>query len=52
MADEKTTPVEEKKFVKKSVDKQAFVARKLKSINNMTDQAKAKALAERVLRNK
>lgn len=53
MSDEKITPVEEKKpFVKKGVDRQAFVERKLKAINTMADQTKAKVLAERVLRNK
>lgn len=35
----------------KGVDKQAFVARKLKAINLMTNEAKARGLAERVMRN-
>ena len=42
---------EEKKKAAK-VDKQAFVNRKLKAINNMPNKAKARALAERVLNNK
>lgn len=42
---------EEKKKVEK-VDKQAFINRKLKAINNMPNKAKARALAERVLNNK
>lgn len=33
------------------VDVQKFKARKLKAINKMTNKAKAKAAAERVLRN-
>lgn len=50
-------PVEEKPVVKekkkaKGVDVQAFVARKLKAINLMTNEAKARGLAERVMRNK
>lgn len=53
MIEERNTPVEEKKpSVKKGVDRQAFVERKLKAINTMSDQAKAKVLAERVLRNR
>ena len=55
IAEEK--PVEEKPVVKekkkaKGVDVQAFVARKLKAINLMTNEAKARGLAERVMRNK
>lgn len=41
----------EKKEEKK-VDVQAWKARKLKAINKMTNKAKAKAAAERVLNNK
>ena len=33
-------------------DVEAFIARKLKVINEMSDRAKAKRLAERVLRNR
>lgn len=40
----------EKKEAKK-VDVQAFKERKLKSINNMANKAKARQLAERVLNN-
>ena len=55
LAEEKA--VEEKPVVKekkkaKGVDVQAFVARKLKAINLMTNEAKARGLAERVMRNK
>lgn len=42
---------EEKKKAKE-VDKQAFINRKLKAINNMPNKAKARALAEKVLNNK
>lgn len=52
MIEERNAPVEEKKPNKKGVDRHAFVERKLKAINTMADQAKAKVLAERVLRNK
>lgn len=52
MIEERTAPVEDKRPRKKTVDKQKFVNRKLAVINNMADQAKAKALAERVLRNR
>lgn len=41
----------EKKEVKQ-VDVQAFIARKLKAINQMQNKAKAKAAAERVLSNR
>ncbi len=41
----------EKKEEVKGVDKKKFIARKLKAINGMANKAKAKALAERVLRN-
>lgn len=40
----------EKKEEKKVVDIQAFKARKLKAINEMANKAKARELAERVLR--
>lgn len=43
MAEEKKA-VEAKKF-----DEQKFIERKLKYINNMSDKAKARALAERLL---
>lgn len=36
----------------KATDVDAFINRKLQVINNMSDPAKAKALAERVLRNR
>ena len=36
----------------KKVDRKAFIARKLKAINNMSNKAKAKALAERILNQK
>ena len=36
----------------KPVDVEKFIARKLKAINSMKNQAKAKALGERVLRNR
>lgn len=50
---ETVKPVTEKKTEKrKGVDKQKFVARKLKAINLMTNEAKARGLAERVMRNK
>ncbi len=39
----------EKKEEKKVVDLQAFKNRKLKAINEMTNKAKARALAEKVL---
>ena len=41
----------EKKEEIKKVDAQKFKARKLKAINKMTNKAKAKAAAERVLSN-
>lgn len=47
MAEEK-----KEKQAEANVDVQAFIARKLKSINKMTNKAKAKAAAERVLNNK
>ena len=50
MAEEKK-PVE-KKPVKAKVDVDKFIARKLKAVNEMKDEAKAKELAERVMRNK
>ena len=37
--------------VEKPVDKQAFVARKLRAINDMPNAAKARRLAARVLSN-
>lgn len=43
-------PVKQEKKAK-GVDKQAFIARKLKAINLMTNEAKARGLAERVMRN-
>lgn len=43
---------EEKKEAKKAVDVDKFIARKLKSINEMKNEAKAKKLANRVLNNK
>ncbi len=42
---------ETKKTEEKKVDAQKFKARKLKAINKMTNKAKAKAAAERVLSN-
>lgn len=54
MAEEKK-PIEkpvEKKPVKAKLDVEKFIARKLKAINEMNDEAKAKELAERVMRNK
>lgn len=45
-------PVVKEKKKAKGVDVQAFVARKLKAINLMTNEAKARGLAERVMRNK
>lgn len=41
----------EVKKEEKQVDVQAWKARKLKAINKMTNKAKAKTAAERVLRN-
>lgn len=38
-----------KETEKKTVDRQKFVERKLKAINQMKNQAKAKAIADRVL---
>lgn len=46
MADKKEEVKKEAK-----VDVQAFKARKLKAINRMQDKAKAKAAADRVIRN-
>lgn len=42
----------EKPVVKKSVDVEAFIARKLKVINERPDGAKKRNAAERILRNK
>ena len=39
----------EKKEEAKKVDRQKFIERKLKAINNMPNKAKAKALAYRVM---
>lgn len=55
LAEEKAAeekPVVKEKKKAKGVDVQAFVARKLKAINLMTNEAKARGLAERVMRNK
>ena len=62
IADQDMTPVETpaeepKKFekpavVKKSVDRDAWIARKLKVINEYPDGAKKRNAAERVLKNK
>ena len=49
---EEVRPVVEKRNRRKGVDKQAFIARKLKAINLMTNEAKARGLADRVMRNK
>lgn len=46
---EKKEPI---KAETKRVDVNAFIKRKLKDINEMQDQAKAKDLAERVMSNK
>lgn len=51
VAEEKPV-VKEKKQQPKGVNKQKFVARKLKAINLMANEAKARGLAERVMRNK
>lgn len=49
----KTEPKVEKKEVEaKGVNIDEFIARKLKVINELPNKAKAKALADRVLRNK
>ena len=53
----KEEKVEPKKEIKptvapKNLDLKKWRARKLKDINNMSDKVKAKALAERVLKNK
>ena len=51
MSDEKKEKAPQK--VKEAVNsREAFIARKLKVINEMPNKAKAKELAERVLRNK
>lgn len=42
----------EKKEAPKSVDVNKFIQKTLRAINEMKDEAKAKALAERVMRNK
>ena len=42
----------EKKEESKKVDRQKFIARKLKAINEMPNKAKAKALAYRVMNTK
>lgn len=44
MAEEKKEEVKAPKF-----DKQKFIERKLKSLNNMSDRAKARDLADRLL---
>ena len=49
MAEEKAKAEEVKEAPKAKFDEQRFIERKLKSLNNMADQAKAKALAERLL---
>lgn len=43
---------ETKEVTKKPVDVEAFIARKLRAINNMKNKAFAKALGERVLKNR
>lgn len=48
MAKEETKATVEKK----PVDVEAFIARKLRAINNMKNKAYAKALGERVLKNR
>lgn len=58
MTEEKITPVEEKKLpemkrpVEKKVSADAFIARKLKVINEWPDGAKKRAAIERLFRNK
>lgn len=49
---EQPKKVEAPAVVKKSVDVDAFIARKLKVINEMPDGAKKRNAAERVLKNK
>lgn len=49
---EKPKKVEAPAVVKKSVDVDAFIARKLKVINELPDGAKKRNAAERVLKNK
>ena len=49
---EVATPVVEKKELPKVEAKVDFVSRKLKAINLMTNEAKKRGLAERVMRNK
>jgi len=41
-----------KETEKKTVDRQKFVDRKLKAVNQMKNQAKAKAIADRILSQK
>lgn len=43
---------ETKEITKKPVDVEAFIARKLRAINNMKNRALAKTLGERVLKNR
>lgn len=49
---EQPKKVEAPAVVKKSVDVDAFIARKLRVINEMPDGAKKRNAAERVLKNK
>lgn len=42
----------EKKKKAEATDVEKFIARKLKAINEMQNKAKARALAERVLKNR
>lgn len=43
---------EPKEVTKKPVDVEAFIARKLRAINQMKNRALAKTLGERVLKNR
>lgn len=52
MAEEKKAEEKKVETPKAKVNLEAFVTRKLKTINEMSNKAKAKSLAERVLRNK
>lgn len=49
---EKEAPEKKEKETPEKVDVDAFIARKLKAINEMDDEAEAKFLADRVLGNK
>lgn len=43
---------ETKEVAKKPVDTEAFIARKLRAVNQMKNKALAKTLGERVLKNR